>query len=269
MLRFRSLGSGSTGNGTLIETTRNGRTTRLLVDCGFSLRELTRRLAPLGVAPEQIDAVFVTHEHGDHVGCALQLARRHRVPVWASLGTWEAMERRSSAAAPAAVAPAAVERHVALEGVAIAVGGLEITPFGVPHDAAEPLQLRCTDGLARLGVLTDLGAPTDSVVGHLRGCHALLLECNHDSQMLADGPYPPFLKRRVGGVRGHLANSQAAELLQACLHGGLRHVVAAHLSQQNNTPALAAQALATPLGCLPAEIVVADAREGSPWLDVA
>lgn len=262
MLRFRSLGSGSSGNATLIETTRNGRTTRLLVDCGFSMRELARRLAPWGVAPAEIDAVFVTHEHGDHVGCALQLQRRHDVPVWASLGTWEAIERRSGAV----IDPS--QRHVALDGVAIAVGGLELTPFGVPHDAAEPLQLRCSDGVARLGVLTDLGEPTDAVLGQLRDCHALLLECNHDAEMLANGPYPYYLKRRVGGVRGHLANSQSAAVLAACAHGALRHVVAAHLSQQNNTPALAAQALAGALGCSDDDIVVADAAEGCPWMDV-
>ena len=264
MLRFRSLGSGSTGNGTLIESTRNGRTTRLLVDCGFSLRELTRRLAPAGLTPSMLDGVFITHEHSDHVGCALQLGRRHGVPVWASLGTWQAMDRKP---APLRAVGAELVRHIALDGVPIELGGLQVTPFGVPHDAAEPLQLRCTDGVARLGVLTDLGEPTDAVVAHLSDCHALLLECNHDAQMLADGPYPFFLKRRVGGVRGHLANTQSAAILDRCRHAGLRHVVAAHLSQQNNTPELAAAALSAVLGCSATEIIVADALQGSPWLD--
>lgn len=262
MLRFRSLGSGSSGNATLIESTRDGRVTRLLVDCGFSLRELGRRLAPCGITQGELDAVFITHEHSDHVGCALQLQRKHAVPVFASLGTWQSIEAR------AGVAAASPLRRVALDGVAIVVGALEIMPFAVPHDAAEPLQLRCTDGVGRLGVLTDLGEPTDAVLAQLRDCHALLLECNHDPGMLASGPYPYFLKRRVGGARGHLANTQSATVLAACAHAALRHVVAAHLSQQNNTPQLAAQALAGVLGCADSEIVVADAAAGCAWMDV-
>lgn len=259
MLRFRSLGSGSSGNATLVEARAGHTATRVLVDCGFTLRELTRRLHDAGTAPEQIDAVFVTHEHSDHVGCAFSLARRHGVPLWMSEGTWLAASRGRAAPALAGWARS---------GEPIAVGALEIRPFAVPHDAAEPLQLTLSDGASRLGVLTDLGHGPLDVLAALHGCEALLLECNHDARLLAEGPYPHFLKRRVGGDRGHLANTQSAQILGACAHPKLRHVVAAHLSRQNNRPDLAGATLAAVLGTATNDIVVADAERGSPWLDV-
>jgi phosphoribosyl 1,2-cyclic phosphodiesterase len=258
-MRFCSLGSGSSGNATLIEARDGQRATRLLVDCGFTLRELERRLARHGLTPLDLDAAFVTHEHGDHLGCAFALMRRHATPVWASEGTWRIACGR--AALPA-------RSHIARDGEAIAVGALEITPFAVPHDAAEPLQLTVSDGVSRLGVLTDLGHGPTAVVARLARCDALLLECNHDEQMLADGPYPYLLKRRVAGAHGHLANHQAAAILGQCMHPALRHVVAAHLSLQNNRPELAAATIAEVLGCAAQDVVVAHATAGSRWLDL-
>jgi phosphoribosyl 1,2-cyclic phosphodiesterase len=256
-MRFCSLGSGSSGNATLIEAHDGGRTTRLLVDCGFTLRELKARLAHRGLGPDDIDAVFVTHEHGDHLGCAFALRRHHSASLWASAGTW-----RIAGAQPC-------ERiSCARAGEPIAVGALEIMPFAVPHDAAEPLQLTISDGVSRLGLLTDLGHAPPPVLAALAACTALLLECNHDERMLAEGPYPYPLKRRVGGAQGHLANHQAAAVLAQLRHGALRHVVAAHLSRQNNRPALAAAAVGGALDCASNEVVVADAEHGSPWLDL-
>lgn len=258
MLRFCSLGSGSTGNATLVEAGSGASVTRLLIDCGFSLRELTLRLSRTGLAIDDIDAVFVTHEHGDHVGCALTLARRHRVPLWTSQGTWRAIGD-----------PTAQEwLHVARDGEPIAIGDLQLQPYTVPHDANEPLQLRVTDGDACLGVLTDIGSSTAHVVAHLQHCDALLLECNHDVQMLANSSYPASLKRRVGGRLGHLSNETAAEILAACLHSGLRHLVAAHLSRQNNRPELAVQALLGVTGGNTDDIIVADPALGFGWLSV-
>jgi phosphoribosyl 1,2-cyclic phosphodiesterase len=258
-MRFCSLGSGSSGNATLIEASDGTRTTRLLVDCGFTLRELKRRLALHGLVPEDIDAVFVTHEHNDHVGCTFALMRRHGTPAWASAGTW-------GRACGRADWPPGV--RVARDGEPVSVGALEITPFAVPHDAAEPLQLTVSDGRSRLGVLTDLGHGPPPVVARLAGCDALLLECNHDLQMLETGPYPFPLKRRIGGARGHLANHQAAAILRQCAHVGLRHVVAAHLSRQNNKPELAAATIAEVLGSTAQDVVVAHWHDGSPWLDL-
>ena len=152
------------------------------------------------------------------------------------------------------------------DGQAFTVGGLQVTPFAVPHDAREPLQLHCTDGATRLGVLTDLGHVTDHVLQHLAGCASLLLECNHDEQLLADGPYPWFLKKRVGGDWGHLANGVAAQAARQLQAFGLRQVVAAHLSETNNSPDLARAALAQALEGGAVEIHVADAASGCAWL---
>jgi phosphoribosyl 1,2-cyclic phosphodiesterase len=257
-MRFSNLGSGSSGNSTLVEAGPAGQPTRLLVDCGFSMRELGRRLALRGVELGQIDAVFVTHEHGDHVGCALTLARRHGVRLCMSAGTWAALRQE--------VEPASL--HLLACGDTLDVGALQLKPFAVPHDAREPLQLRVHDGQHHLGLLTDLGEAPDSVAQALAGCDALLLEANHDREMLAAGPYPWVLKRRISGRFGHLENSLSAALLRRLHHGGLRHVVAAHLSRQNNSPELAAQALAGALGTAAQDIVVADPAHGCGWLDL-
>ena len=139
----------------------------------------------------------------------------------------------------------------------------------MPHDAVEPLQLRCGDGARSLGVLTDAGASTAHLVGRLQGCDALVLECNHDAALLGQSRYPASLKARIGGRWGHLANDTAAGILAACRHDRLRHVVAAHLSEENNRPALAAAALAGACGAAAGDIVVADPLAGVGWLDLA
>ncbi|MEW6704243.1 MAG: MBL fold metallo-hydrolase [Pseudomonadota bacterium] len=259
-MRFCNLGSGSSGNATLVEAGVGARTVRVLIDCGLSLRELTQRLAQRGCTPQQLDAVFITHEHSDHIGCVTALMRRHAVPVWMSEGTWRGFAREH--------APPPLLRF-ARDGEPVVVGGtLELRPYAVPHDAGEPLQLTLSDGQHRLGVLTDAGVQTERIVQELQGCTALLLECNHDLQMLENGPYPFFLKRRIAGPRGHLSNASAAGILARCQHAGLKHVVAAHLSEHNNQPAIAAQALAEVLNSTPEDVVVAHARHGSPWLDL-
>jgi phosphoribosyl 1,2-cyclic phosphodiesterase len=264
VLRFTSLASGSSGNATLIEarSSEHERPTRLLVDCGLTLRRLSAALAERGCTAADLDAVFVTHEHSDHLGGVLALQRRHGTPVWASQGTW--------AAAMVRAGDRAVVANVASHGGRITVGALELLPFAVPHDAAEPLQLVCRAGDARLGIVTDLGEPNAAVAQALQGCDALLLECNHDRTMLDEGRYPVWLKRRIGGVRGHLANDQSAALLDACQHSGLRHVVAAHLSRHNNEPARALTALrsAAQIWCMPA-LHLADGDTGCGWIDVA
>lgn len=256
MLRFRSLGSGSAGNGTIIQARCGTQITHLLVDCGFGIRELDKRLYGAGMLADQVDAIFITHEHGDHIGCARQVALRERIPVWMSPGTYDAIGRPDFAGL----------LRLACDGQEFDLGAMRVTPFTVPHDAREPLQLTCTDGDARLGVLTDLGHVTAHVQQHLTGCGTLVLECNHDEAMLAASAYPPFLKRRVGGGWGHLANSASAALAAALAAGGLKQVLAAHLSEQNNTPALAREALAGALGWTPEEIHVATAAAGSAWL---
>ncbi|MET0335450.1 MAG: MBL fold metallo-hydrolase [Rhizobacter sp.] len=257
-MRFCSLGSGSSGNATLIEACGGITTTRVLVDCGFSLRELERRLARVGLAACDIDAVFITHEHGDHVGCALTLARKHQVPVWTSRGTWRAIG--------APDLPGLI--HFARDLNPIVLGDLQLTPYTVPHDAHEPLQLRASDGAVCLGVLTDAGSITPHLLAQLKHCEALLLECNHDRELLANSAYPASLKARIGGRFGHLANDTSAQILDLCMHGGLRHLVAAHLSERNNRPELAQAALAGVFGGQPQDVLVADPADGFGWLSL-
>lgn len=257
MLRFKSLGSGSSGNATLVEAC-GASPFRLLVDCGLGLRHLTYRLAQAGLQPEDIHAIFITHEHGDHIGCARALALRYSIPVWMSGGTHAAIGAPDFAGL----------LRTARDAEAIDLGGLQLTPFTVPHDAREPLQLSCTDGAAKLGILTDLGHATSHVLAHLRGCNAVLLECNHDADLLAQSAYPEFLKRRVGGPYGHLSNAAAAEIARNIKHAGLKHIVAAHLSAQNNRPALVQALLAEAMSCAAGEVVVANADEGCSWLSL-
>lgn len=249
-LRFALLGSGSRGNGTVVQS---GGTT-LLIDCGFSVADAERRLGRLGLAPRDLAAILVTHEHSDHVGGVLRFAAKHKVPVRTSVGT------RVAAGLNGALTLRAGER--------CAVDGLEVEPIAVPHDAAEPLQFVVGDGRARVGVLTDLGHPSATVVAGYAGCDALVLECNHDRALLAAGPYPGFLKARVGGDRGHLANDQAAALVGALGIGRLKHLVAAHLSETNNRPELARAALADALGCAVDWIGVAEQDAGLGWREV-
>jgi len=258
VLRFRNLGSGSSGNATIVEARSGSRVNRLLVDCGLGIRQLDQRLQRAGLSADDIDAIFVTHEHSDHIGCARQVAMRHQIPVWMSHGTHAGVGSPDFDGL----------LQLARDGVAIELGELHLTPFTVPHDAREPLQLRCSDGASSLGILTDLGHATEHVLAQLAACQALLLECNHDADLLAGGAYPAFLKKRVGGKMGHLSNARAGEIARALRHPGLATVVAAHLSQHNNRPELARAALARALDCATADIAVADQVHGSDWFTV-
>ncbi len=254
-MRFKSLGSGSAGNATLVQSM--GRDAcNVLIDCGFGLRQLLQRLEKSGVLPDQLDAIFITHEHGDHTGCVQVLSNQYNIPVWMSAGTAAAMGYVNASGL----------LRTASDGDVIALNGLQLRPFTVPHDAREPLQLTCTDGAAKLGVLTDLGHATAHVLDQLQGCHALIFECNHDTSLLAASLYPPFLKQRVSGRYGHLANSQAADIAGTVLHSSLKHVVAAHLSEKNNLPELVKNSLAQALSCSANDIIIASQNDGCPWL---
>ncbi|QKT04584.1 MBL fold metallo-hydrolase [Ectothiorhodospiraceae bacterium 2226] len=248
-MRFCSLGSGSRGNGLLVE---HGRT-RLLVDCGFTLREVKRRLERAGIAPDSLSGILVTHEHSDHASGVGPLARKYRIPVWMTLGT----ARRLNETLPSVKVFNCHEPF--------AVDDVAVDPFPVPHDAREPAQFVFHDGAHRLGLLTDTGSGTPHIVRQLDAVDALVLECNYDEHMLAEGPYPPALKRRVGGRFGHLSNVQAAAILCAMDHSRLQHLVGAHLSEKNNVPALARAALAEALDCTEDWITLAEQDAGFGW----
>jgi phosphoribosyl 1,2-cyclic phosphodiesterase len=253
-MRFACLGSGSRGNATLVEA--GG--VRVLVDCGFALRELERRLGRLGVAADTLDAVLLTHEHGDHARGIAALSRRYGMPVWMTHGT--------------AVAAGCTEitglRRYSCHGGAFAVGDLAVTPYAVPHDAREPSQFLFCHGGLRFAMLTDTGGVTPHILDRLHDCDALLLECNHDRAMLATGPYPPALRARVGGAWGHLGNHQAADLLGRLEHGRLRHLVAAHLSEKNNRPDKARAALLEAAPGVEDRLWIAEQDGVSPWLEL-
>lgn len=255
-MRFASLGSGSEGNALLVEASSGTTTTRVLLDCGFSGKEVERRLARLNCRAEDLDAIVITHEHTDHIGSALTLARRWSIPLHMSWGTARAIGADE----------ANVELNVLWGDESVAIGDLHVMPYTVPHDAREPLQYVFSDGACRLGVLTDVGVSTPHITSVLSGCDALVLESNHDVEMLAASRYPPSLKARIGGTHGHLNNEAAAAILASLDRSRLRHLVAAHLSQQNNLPHLAQAALAAVLGASAVDVVVATQAEGFDWL---
>ena len=244
---FASLGSGSKGNGTLVSI--NG--ALFLVDCGFTLKQTEKRIARLGLSVGDIDAVFVTHEHSDHCNGVGPLAHKFGLPVYASYGTAKACLSQISA-------------HTFDGDVASEVCGVQVNPVRVPHDAKEPTQFVFSSEQEKIGVLSDVGKPTAHLIEQFNGCDYLLLEANHDPQMLAAGSYPPMLKRRVGGDYGHLSNEQAQNILAKVGHENLT-VVIGHTSEQNNSVQLLAnQFTAEKFGV--AQIVFATQQDGFDWV---
>lgn len=254
-MRFASLGSGSEGNALVVEAGQ----TCIMLDCGFGLADSVYRLERLGLGPDHITAIVITHEHSDHIGGVARFARKYRTPIWLTHGTltWLAPDVRSELL------------HEIDSHDAFAIQDIRVQPFPVPHDAREPAQFVFSDGKHRLGVLTDLGCSTPHVEASLSGVDGLVLECNHDLTMLMQGPYPANLKQRVAGRFGHLDNLAAARLLGQLDRSRLQHVLAAHLSRQNNRPELAASALASVLGCTLQWVGIADQSLGFVWREFA
>jgi len=254
-VKFCSLGSGSEGNALLVSVGQ----TMILMDCGFGLRDTVLRLARFGVSPENLSSIVVTHEHGDHVGGVARLARKFNLPVWLTHGTLHNQAKAFTGI---------TRLHEIDPHRSYVIGDIEITPFPVPHDAAEPVQFVFSDGVRRLGVLTDTGSATAHIEQTLNGCHALVLECNHDNGMLMNSAYPYSLKQRVGGRFGHLNNQEAAGILSQLDTGNLQHIVAAHLSRKNNTSELAIQALSGALDCEESWVGIATQHEGFTWREI-
>lgn len=253
MLRFASLGSGSKGNATLIHSGE----TLLLVDCGFSIVELTRRMARLDREPEDISAILVTHEHSDHIQGVAPLSRRFKIPVWMTRGTWVACKDTGFDSVQY------VSPHLSFN-----VDDLQVSPFPVPHDAREPCQFAFDCENQRLGLLTDVGRVTPHLIESLGKCNALMLECNYDPEMLQNGPYPPSLQKRINGHYGHLANIQAQLILQQLDTSRLVRLIGMHVSEKNNNPDLAMEALLAGMGAAACNITVADQQTGFDWVEL-
>jgi phosphoribosyl 1,2-cyclic phosphodiesterase len=256
-VKFASIGSGSKGNGTLVSYGD----ALLLVDCGFTVKETEKRLEHLGVCAADLSAVLVTHEHGDHIRGVGALARRYGTPVYATFGSIAAASEGRNGLHGCEVVEVRPERP-------FSVGPINCLPVPVPHDAREPCQYVFDVSGCVLGVLTDLGSLTPHVVECYAECDGLLLECNHDPEMLLNGPYPQSLKRRVGGPYGHLSNQQAAALLKQCNVDRLQHLVLSHLSEQNNSQEYAHSAILSVLESGHERIKVANQSDGFDWLEL-
>lgn len=257
MIRFASLGSGSKGNATLIESGVEDSDTRILLDCGFSTKEVEHRLAKHHRDAASIDAIVITHEHSDHVNGVGRLARKYNIPVWLTPGTWH---KCRDSAFP--------ETHFIDSHSDFEIKDLRLDPFPVPHDAREPCQFVFSDGVSRLGIATDLGSITPHVIAKLNSADGLLLECNYDRDMLYNGVYPQKLKERVSGDRGHLDNHQATHLLKNLKKDKLKHVIGMHVSEKNNTHEFALSALCEGLNCKQDEVSVACQTEGFGWREL-
>lgn len=235
MLEITVLGSGSSGNATLVRSEK----TALLIDAGFSLRQLTIRMATCGCSPDLLDGVLISHEHTDHITGLRVLNNKYPLPVYSSQLTLGSNALDGSGL---------TKKENIEAGIPFTVGDFEITPFTVPHDAIDPFGFIIESHGIRIGYVTDLGYATELVRHHLRGCNLLVLESNHDRDMLLEGPYPWPIKQRIMSRTGHLSNSDTATLLSDILHSDLTAVCLAHLSRENNTPILAEKSCQGVLG---------------------
>jgi phosphoribosyl 1,2-cyclic phosphodiesterase len=257
-MRIVVLGSGSSGNSLVVES--GGR--RVLIDAGFSCKELGRRMALRGIDPDSFEAMVITHEHSDHVRGARVFAKRHGVKVYATRGTLEAT----------GLPDHPIETGIIGSGRPLQLGSFEIEPFSIPHDAREPVGLVVEDsGGSRVGLVADLGTRSQLAWAALRDLDTLVLEANHDLDMLRRGPYPWALKQRVASRHGHLSNRDAADGVRDLVCDRLQRVVLYHLSRTNNVPGLAAATVGEALDGegSPAEVCVSEQRQPTEWYPVA
>jgi phosphoribosyl 1,2-cyclic phosphodiesterase len=231
---------------------------RVLVDCGFAYREMVKRLTLLEVEPESIDALLLTHEHGDHIRGAAQFHKNWNTALWMSQGTLQA----------SGFSPSARVQGFDPDQARFSIGSFQIQPFSVSHDSRQPCQYRLSSNGLNLVVLTDLGTVSPQVLYQLRDLDGLILETNHDEQMLSDGPYPWPLKQRVRSDQGHLSNRQAAEILSQINNQRLQHLLAAHISEKNNSPEKARQALQQQAPELAQRTQLLQQHSVSPWFDL-
>jgi phosphoribosyl 1,2-cyclic phosphodiesterase len=229
------LASGSSGNSVYVASEK----TRILIDAGLSAKQIAVRLEQIGVVPESINGVCVSHEHGDHIAGLRVLQKRHDIPVYANAGTLNGIQRQ----------PKSDEISVKIfqTGSPFVIGDITIEPFSVPHDAYEPVGFRIQTAETSIGVVTDLGMVTALIREKLKGCHAIVVESNHDEDLLQEAPRPWPLKQRIRSRQGHLSNMGAAQLIAECATDQLEHVYLSHLSSDCNTPDTALRTVASQL----------------------
>lgn len=254
-LKVTSLGSGSKGNALIVSASSFASHTHVLIDCGFSLREMTRRLLRVGLEPSDLSHILITHEHSDHAQSVFQFATRYQIPVSMSYGTFLALEGSGD-----------LDVSFRRDGDRFEIGNLEIKAFTVSHDAKEPLHYTVSDGIYKCGVLTDTGQVTPHLEGVLKACDVLVLEANHDVKMLEKSSYPYSLKKRILSEYGHLSNEEARAFIESLDQSRLQAIVGAHLSQENNDPLLVAQMLKEATAKSDAKTFVASQEEGFDWI---
>ncbi len=253
-LQFISLGSGSNGNATLVRVAD----TLLLIDAGFSAKALCDRMQSVGVSADDLTAILISHEHSDHVKGVSVLARKYNIPVWLTRGTFKRLKD-----------PKLPEVEFIHPHGSFCLGDAKVSPFPIPHDAAEPCQFVVSDGSRRFAVATDMGFVTPYVREQLSGIDALLLESNYDGDMLKNGSYPYALRGRIDGRYGHLSNEQAADFARSLEHSGLQRLYLGHLSGNNNTPDCAYATVADRLQRGGDDLHVLQRTRVGEWFEVA
>jgi len=234
-LQMCVLASGSSGNSVYVASGK----TRILIDAGLSAKQVAVRLGQIGVVPESINGVCISHDHGDHIAGIRVLQKRHGVPVYANAGTISGIMRQPKSNE--------IAIKVFQTGSPFEIGDITIEPFSVPHDAYEPVGFRLQAAGTAVGVVTDLGMVTSLIREKLKGCHAIIVESNHDEDLLQEAPRPWPLKQRIRSRQGHLSNTGAAQLISECATDALEHVFLSHLSSDCNTPDTALRTVASQL----------------------
>ena len=218
------LASGSSGNAIYVATEN----TRLLIDAGLSAKQIEQRLESIGVTPSSLSAICLSHEHSDHTNGVRVLQKRHHIPIYANQPTANTLKRVPKGDE--------INFHIFQTGAPFSIGSLTLEPFHIPHDASEPVGFRISNATTHIGVVTDIGMSTHLVTEKLKGCSCLVIEANHDVDLLREAPRPWSLKQRIRSRQGHLSNLEAAQLISASATDQLKHVILAHLSSDCNTP---------------------------------
>tara|TARA_B110000967_G_C18852339_1_gene545312 strand:- start:753 stop:1523 length:771 start_codon:yes stop_codon:yes gene_type:complete len=256
-MRFCSLGSGSAGNSFVVQDNL----TTLLVDCGFGLNETVSRLDRYGVNPEQLNAIILTHEHEDHIKGAFSFSNKYKIPIYLSYGTLKMCKKRINDNYD-------INFNIIKDAQPFMINDVQVTPIPVPHDAREPFQYKFESNLKSLAIITDLGFITNYLIESLKEIKALVIEFNHDKNMLINSDYPQSLKDRVSGMYGHLENMESIKLLKAINYRDIKWIAAAHLSEKNNNENLVKQLISDATQKDKECIKIIDQINGIDWLKV-